>query len=136
MRHALATIALAAALAGCGAPSNRPAGSPDLGSTTSLLRMGDEMRTAGDPAGAAQFYQNALQKEPSDPRPMLRLGEMRLSLGDAASAEGAYRAAAAIEPGNVDAANGLGSSLLAQGARRGGAGGAGAAGRDAAATRS
>ena len=50
--RAVAGIGLALIVAGCGESS-----------TTSLLRMGDSIRAAGDPDTAVTFYQRAATEE-------------------------------------------------------------------------
>src|SRR5215470_5179697 len=64
-------LALTLIVAGCGESS-----------TTSLLRMGDSIRAAGDPDTAVTFYQRAATEDPHNPQPMIKLGDAMVQSGD------------------------------------------------------
>ena len=105
-------------LAGCAVRpggTSGPVAVAGLGNSASLVRMGDQMRDAGDVFSAAEFYQGATQRDGSDPVPHVRLGDLYRALGDAGPAQVSYRAALAADPRNAPAQAGLGAALLAEG---------------------
>lgn len=109
----LLILLLTAVLDACAA--RRPSSPADLGSAASLIRMGDNLRAAGDLAGAAEFYRGASLKGPTDLAPLVRLGDLRRAEGDDAQAEAAYRVVLATAPRDVGASAGLAATLLSQG---------------------
>ena len=114
----LSLLLALALLAGCSArnlSTPGPVPAPGLGNAASLVRMGDEMRNAGDPGSAAGFYQGAAERDPSDPVPLIRMGDLRRAVGEEGLAEASYRAALAVDSRNAAASAGLAASLLAQG---------------------
>ena len=77
-----------------------------------LSQIGDQLRQRGDDAGAAEFYQRALQHNPKDPQARLGLGEILSAHGDEAGAEQTYEDGVALNPNNGELLRAEGRSLL------------------------
>jgi len=92
--------------------ANRPKPAP-TGSMAALLRLGDAIRTAGDPASAVAFYRRAHALDVYDPAPLVRLGTALNDLGAYSDAAEAFRQALVGDPASAAAMRGLGMSLIA-----------------------
>ena len=113
-RHFLATLAIAAALAGCA--SNPPEKFADSDAKTdvsvTLYASAQESRARGDLAGAASLYRHAYGADPRKTAPLVGLGQVAAS-GEPKDAAEAFRKAPALEPQNAEALRGLGNSMVA-----------------------
>lgn len=112
MRPATA-VALALALTAC-ATGNGGSVAADAKSAV-MLKVADDTRAGGDPAGALAIYRDLHETAPNDPVPLIRIGATAMELADYADAVTAYRAALVIDPKDVDSHRGLALVLLAQG---------------------
>jgi Flp pilus assembly protein TadD len=107
-------LALLAASCSLFGPSQPPA--PKIKDVpSSLVRMGDTMRSNGDPAGAMNLYRSASRDTPQSAPPMERMGEAYNELGDRPRAEQAFRAATVLNPADAAAKRGLAVTLLGEG---------------------
>ena len=112
---AIAVSSLLGACAGDVVQSSVAPATPLAADPTShlaLLRVGDAMRTSGDPAGAVGLYRRAHALAPNEVEPLLKLGAALYDLRAFNEAAEAYRKAIAIAPQNADALRGLGNALL------------------------
>lgn len=112
MRPATA-VALALALTACASGNSGSVGT-DAKSAV-MLKVADDTRAGGDPAGALAMYRGLHETAPNDPVPLVRIGATAMELADYADAVTAYRAALAIDPKDLDSHRGLALVLLAQG---------------------
>jgi len=82
-RHILATLAIAAVLAGCA--SNPPEKFADSDAKTdvsvTLFKSAQESRARGDLAGAASLYRHAHGADPQKTAPLVGLGQVLAASG-------------------------------------------------------
>ena len=84
----------------------------------SVLRAGDQARTAGEPSSAEAFYKQATVLNSRSIDAWLRLGAVQLHSNELYAAAQSYRAAQAIDDKNLDAALALGQIALRLGNSR------------------
>jgi Flp pilus assembly protein TadD len=110
LRSALPVLLL---LAGCATPKPPEPKIKDVPS--SQVRLGDDMRANGDPAGALDLYRRAATESPHSAIPLERMGEAFTAAGAPDRAEQAFRAALVLDPANTQSQRGLAAALLSQG---------------------
>ncbi len=122
-----APVALLVLLGGCASghvapalPSALPSPVPSAASAPAprieaaqAMRMGESLRTAGDPTGAAVFFRRAHTLAPDDPAPLLGMADAAAATGRHDEAADLFRQTLALDPGNVAARLGYGRTLLA-----------------------
>ncbi|MDD3288518.1 MAG: tetratricopeptide repeat protein [Alphaproteobacteria bacterium] len=98
-------------LAACGPDLQEyeDSGSPAAG----MVRLAEQMRSRGDDAGAVDFYQRALQRDPKDVVAYRGIGEILEKMGNAEAAAEKYRMALTIDPDNADLLRRYGRVLIA-----------------------
>src|ERR1700722_20472690 len=81
----IASLALSFLLASCDMPTQ-----PEGMNVGGMTRLGDQLRAGGDDAGAADFYQRALQRNPNDASAHKALGAILEAHGNYDGAEAQY----------------------------------------------
>jgi Flp pilus assembly protein TadD len=115
-RGLVAGVAFGASLAGCGtAPTDAiKSGTQQIAAdspASTLLRVADAARSAGDLATAVSLYQRATEATPQDPTPWARLGAALTDARAYTEAAEAYQRALKLAPGDPDIERGLGTIL-------------------------
>ncbi len=113
----LLAVGLPLMVGGCAGGMGTPHGGPTAPEATKTSRMdalalADQLKAEGNFSSAASMYQQAVQANPGDARPLLGLGDSFLAMGSNANAAQAYGAALAIQPNNLDALRGLGHARI------------------------
>ncbi len=96
-----------ALITGCSMPEK-----PDGADVQGMTHLADQLRAHGDDAGAADFYQRALQRNPDDIKARVALAEILEAHGDNINAAGQYRLAVQTKPDDGDLHRDLGRVFI------------------------